>query len=61
MVAGEIVGFQEQEDPPAGLVADAALLRFVGGLRQQQANTAFCRADRHPALATAKIDVCRTG
>ena len=37
VVGVEIVGLQEQEHTPAGLVADGDLLRVIGGLCQQQA------------------------
>lgn len=53
MVAIEIVGRQEQEHPPAGLVSDIARLMLGRGAREQDGGGTgrrTGRADRHPAL-----------
>src|SRR5262249_31729715 len=54
---GEVVGVQEQEHAAAGLVADAAGLFVIGGLREQQRRAAAARRDEHPALAGAERGV----
>ena len=58
MVAGKVVGFQEQEDTATGLVADALPLRLVGRFCQKQPGALpVGRRHRDPALATAEIDI----
>ncbi len=54
MVAGEVVGAQEQEDAPARLVANAAGLLGRRGTGEQQRGAArrtARRQDPHPSLA----------
>src|SRR6185437_9771978 len=51
-IATEIVGLEEEADPPAGLVADGRHLLLVRGARQQQPGAAPTGGGhQHPALA----------
>ncbi len=56
VVAGEIVGLEEEADAAAGLVADPGHLRGALGLGEQQPRAALGR-DHDPALATAEIGI----
>src|SRR5689334_3698940 len=62
VVAGDIVGLEEQEEPATRLVADAACLLGVGRFGQEQSGALpASRRDHHPALAAAEIDILGKG
>ena len=50
MIAGKVVGLQEQPDPTAALIADRIGLARACRLRQNQRRTATGRGDRDPAF-----------
>ncbi len=55
MVAGEVVGLEEEADAAAGLVADPLRLRRALGAGEEQPGAGFTgRGDEHPALAVAE-------
>lgn len=57
MVAREVVGFEEEPNTSAGLVADpGGLLRSIG-LGEQQSGAAARRRDHDPAFAIPHIRV----
>ena len=57
VVPPEIVGLEEQEHPPACLVAHPCRLFRGRRFRQQQCRAATARAHRHPAFAARKWGV----
>ena len=57
VVPPEIVGLEEQEHPPACLVAHPCRLFRVRRFRQQQSRAATARAHQHPAFAARKWGV----
>ena len=56
MVAGEVVGFKEEEHPPTRLMADGRLLLLAFGAGKHQPRATARGFDRDPALA-ALVDV----
>jgi hypothetical protein len=58
VVAGEVVGLEEQPDPAPGLVADPGRLGLVGGDGQEEVRAgAAGRAHADPAPPAAQVGV----
>ena len=57
MVAGEVIGIEEEGDAAAGLMPDACDLCRSGRAGQQQRGAPLRRRDPHPALGLALAGV----
>jgi len=55
VVAGKVIGFQEEADPPSGLVADRGQLPVIRGLSEKQSRTLIAlRLYHKPVLTIGK-------
>jgi hypothetical protein len=58
VIAIEVIGFQEEENASAGLIADSGFLFRASRAREQQRRAAFARRfDNDPTLRLAHVDI----